>query len=93
MSAATHAKARTGPDARWQDYDEAELFACDKPSLDIFSLSDDSLADSDNLPPPEIIVQEIVEDLEAAMEHFGLLLEALRRRRPSPTPTRLSSQT
>ena len=36
-------------------YSYNELVARDKASLDIFWLKDDSLADSDNLPPPEII--------------------------------------
>jgi type I restriction enzyme M protein len=33
-------------------------------------LKDEALADSDNLPPPEVIAQEIVEDLETALEQF-----------------------
>jgi type I restriction enzyme M protein len=45
--------------------------ARDKASLDIFWLKDESLADSDNLPPPDVIAQEIVEDLQAALEQFG----------------------
>lgn len=44
-----------------------------KASLDIFWLKDDSLADSDNLPPPEVIAQEIVDNLEAALEQFRLI--------------------
>ncbi len=44
-----------------------------KASLDIFRLKDESLADSDNLPPPEVIAQEIVADLEAALEQFRLI--------------------
>jgi len=50
-----------------------ELIARDKASLDIFWLRDDALADSDNLPPPEVIAQEIVDDLEAALEQFRLI--------------------
>ena len=50
-----------------------ELVARDKASLDIFWLKDESLADSDNLPPPEVIAQEIVDDLEAALEQFRLI--------------------
>ncbi|MCW5672066.1 MAG: hypothetical protein KIT86_20600 [Hydrogenophaga sp.] len=42
-------------------------------SLDIFWLKDDSLADSDNLPAPDVIAQEIVEDLQAALEQFKLI--------------------
>ncbi len=44
-----------------------------KASLDVFWLKDESLADSDNLPPPEVIAQEIVDDLEAALEQFRLI--------------------
>jgi type I restriction enzyme M protein len=31
------------------------------------------LAKTDNLPPPDVIAQEIVEDLEAALEQFRLI--------------------
>ena len=58
------------PEGRWRAYTYDEIAARDKASLDIFWLRDDSLADSDNLPPPDVIAQEIVEDLEAALEQF-----------------------
>jgi hypothetical protein len=61
------------PGGRWRVYEVDELVARDKASLDIFWLKDESLADSDNLPPPEVIAQEIVEDLEAALEQFRLI--------------------
>ena len=61
------------PEGRWRVYEYEELIARDKASLDIFWLKDDSLADSDNLPAPEIIAQEIVDDLEAALEQFRLI--------------------
>jgi type I restriction enzyme M protein len=54
-------------------YDYDELIARDKASLDVFWLKDESLADSDNLPAPDVIAQEIVEDLEAALEQFRLI--------------------
>jgi len=41
-----------------------------KASLDIFWLRDESLEDSDNLPDPDLLAQEIVDDLEAALEQF-----------------------
>ena len=72
-SAEANAAAGTGPDGRWRSYGYAELIARDKASLDIFWLKDDALADSDNLPPPEVIAQEIVDDLEAALEQFRLI--------------------
>jgi type I restriction enzyme M protein len=45
----------------------------DKASLDIFWLKGESLEASDNLPDPDVIAQEIVEDLEAALEQFGTI--------------------
>jgi type I restriction enzyme M protein len=47
-----------------------EQLNCNKASLDIFWLRDESLEDSDNLPDPDVLAQEIVEDLEAALEQF-----------------------
>ncbi|MFN7640937.1 MAG: class I SAM-dependent DNA methyltransferase, partial [bacterium] len=61
------------PEGRWRVYSNDELVARDKASLDIFWLKDESLADSDNLPPPDVIAQEIVEDLQAALEQFRLI--------------------
>ena len=55
------------PEGRWRAYDYADLMARDKASLDIFWLKDD------NLPPPDVIAQEIVDDLEAALEQFRLI--------------------
>jgi type I restriction enzyme M protein len=43
----------------------------DKVNLDIFWLKDESLEDSANLPAPDVIAAEIVEDLEAALEQFA----------------------
>ena len=57
------------PDGRWRAYDYDELINRDKASLDIFWLRDESLEESDNLPDP-VLAQEIVEDLEAALEQF-----------------------
>ncbi|MFZ2207121.1 MAG: N-6 DNA methylase [Porticoccaceae bacterium] len=67
-----------GNDGRWRSYTYDEISVRDKASLDIFWLRDESLADSDNLPPPEVIAQEIVDDLEAALEQFRLIAEDLR---------------
>ena len=63
-----------GSIGRWRAYDYEELANRDKASLDIFWLRDESLSDSDNLPAPEVIAAEIVEDLEAALEQFREIL-------------------
>jgi type I restriction enzyme M protein len=62
------------PDGRWREYGYEDLINRDKASLDIFWLRDESLSDSDNLPAPEVIAAEIVEDLEAALEQFREIL-------------------
>ena len=62
-----------GVDVKGDACEYSHLIARDKASLDIFWLKDDALADSDNLPPPDVIAQEIVDDLEAALEQFRLI--------------------
>ncbi len=53
------------------------MIARDKFNLDIFWLRDESLEDSANLPDPEVIAREIVEDLQAALEQFAAIAEDL----------------
>lgn len=62
---------------RWRAYEYEELVNRDKASLDIFWLKDESLEDSENLPAPEVIAAEIVEDLEAALEQFREIYDDL----------------
>jgi type I restriction enzyme M protein len=65
------------PDGRWRSYTYDELMTRDKVNLDIFWLRDESLEDTENLPDPDIIALEIVEDLEAALEQFRLIANDL----------------
>ena len=44
-------------------------------------LKDESFEDSANLPAPDIIAQEIVEDLQAALAQFGEIAADLRNNR------------
>jgi hypothetical protein len=48
-----------------------------KTSLDIFWLKDDSLTDLDNLPDPDPLAEEIIENLEAGLTSFREILAAL----------------
>jgi type I restriction enzyme M protein len=66
------------PDGRWRAYDYHDLVNRDKASLDIFWLKDESLEDSENLPASDVIAQQIVEDLEAALEQFRAISDDLR---------------
>ena len=54
-----------------------ELVARDKVNLDIFWLRDESLEDTANLPDPDVLAVEIVEDLQAALEQFSEIAEDL----------------
>ncbi len=62
------------PDGRWRAYDYEELIARDKVNLDIFWLRDESLEDTANLPDPDVLAEEILEDLRAATEQLEEIL-------------------
>lgn len=55
---------------RFKYFSYDELVSRDKASLDIFWLKDDSLDNLDDLPPPDVLQQEIIEHLEAALAAF-----------------------
>ncbi len=58
------------PDGRWRKFIYKEITGRDKASLDISWLKDANLTDLDNLPDPEVLAEEIVETIEAALESF-----------------------
>ncbi|MEO5571321.1 MAG: class I SAM-dependent DNA methyltransferase [Bacteroidia bacterium] len=58
------------PDGRFRKYSIDEITNRDKTSLDITWLKDKSLADLDNLPDPDVLAGEIIENLEAGLESF-----------------------
>jgi type I restriction enzyme M protein len=62
---------------RFKSFTYDELMARDKANLDIIWLKDDSLEDAENLPAPEIIAQEIIEELQAALNEFAAIAAAL----------------
>ncbi len=66
---------------RFRPFTYDELIARDKVNLDITWLKDPSLEDTDSLLPPDVIAQEIVEDLEAALSEFEAIAEALQQAR------------
>ena len=55
---------------RFRRFSYEDLMKRDKANLDIFWLRDESMEDSANLPPPDQITEEIVEDLRAALEQL-----------------------
>ncbi len=66
------------PEGRWRSFSYDELMKRDKASLDIFWLKDKSLEDSDDLPEPDILAQEITDDLQTALEQFAGIAGELR---------------
>lgn len=62
---------------RWKPFAYDELVARDKVNLDLSWLRDESLEDADNLPAPDVIAREIVEDLTAALAEFEAVATAL----------------
>lgn len=65
------------PEGRWRKFSYDEIAKRDKQSLDIFWLKDKSLTDLDNLPKPEILASEIIENLQSALDSFEELKSKL----------------
>jgi type I restriction enzyme M protein len=65
------------PAGRWRKYSYEEITNRDKTSMDIFWIKDDSLTDLDNLPDPDILANEIVENIEAGLESFREIVSGL----------------
>ena len=70
----------TNPEGRWRKFTYEEIIARDKTSLDITWLKDKSLADLDNLPDPDVLAADIIENLEAGLESFKEIMIKLNYR-------------
>lgn len=62
---------------RWRKYSYDEIIEKDKTNLDIFWLKDDNLIDLDNLPDPEVLIDDIIENIESALANFRTIKESL----------------
>ena len=69
---------KANPEGRWRAFNYEELLKRDKVNLDIFWLKDKSLEDSDDLPDPDVLAQEIADDLQTALEQFQAIAEKLK---------------
>ncbi len=74
-----------GETERFRRFSFAELVGRDKANLDISWLRDESLEDSENLPAPDVIAAEIIEDLQAALDQFALVAADLGALGEGPT--------
>lgn len=68
------------PDGRWRKFGIKEILARDKTSLDIFWIKDKSLADLDNLPSPDELAEDIIENLQDALDSFKGLQNTLKNK-------------
>jgi type I restriction enzyme M protein len=65
------------PEGRWRKFAYEEIVSRDKTSLDITWIKDKSLADLDNLPDPDVLANDTIENLEAAVGSFKEIMEAI----------------
>ncbi len=75
----TETWSQDNPDGRWRKFNIEEILERDKTSLDIFWIKDKSLADLDNLPSPDILAADIIENLQSALESFQELKVQLKK--------------
>lgn len=61
---------QSNPDGRWRKFTYEQVITRDKTSLDIFWLKDKSLANLDNLPEPDELALDIIENIEAGLNSF-----------------------
>ena len=64
-------------EGRWRKYSYEDIIARDKTSLDIFWIKDKSLTDLDNLPDPDILANEIIENIESGLNAFKEIMETI----------------
>jgi type I restriction enzyme M protein len=68
------------PEGRWRRFSYDEILIRDKTSLDITWIKDKSLTDLDNLPDPDVLANEIIENLEAGIESFKEIYAAVAKK-------------
>lgn len=74
------------PEGRLRKFTYDEVIARDKTNLDIFWLKDKSLTDLDNIPEPDDIAAEIIDNLEEGINYFKKnYLKLLRNKERCPT--------
>lgn len=65
------------PEGRFRKFNIDEILQRDKLSLDIFWIKDKSLADLDNLPAADELADDIIENLQSALDSFRELRSKL----------------
>jgi type I restriction enzyme M protein len=68
------------PEGRWRRYSYEEIMRREGANLDLSWIRDKSLEDSADLEDPDVIAEEIADDLQAALEQFATIATDLRPR-------------
>lgn len=71
----TWSKRKT--DGRWRKYPYAELLGREKVNMDIFWINDKNFVDVDNLPEPDILIEEIVSNIESTLQNLKAIRESI----------------
>lgn len=69
----------TNPEGRWRIFTYYEIIERDKTSSDTNWIKDKSLNDLDNLPYPDILTEEIIENLQSGIESFKEIMLGLNK--------------
>jgi type I restriction enzyme M protein len=68
----------TNPEGRWRKFTYTDIVERDKTSLDITWVKDKSLTDLDNLPDPDVLAEEIIDNLQAGIDSFKEIMLSLK---------------
>lgn len=66
---------------RFKEFSYDEIIKRDKANLDILWLKDDTLEDGSNLPEPDVLAREIIDDLKTALSKFEAIQTDLKGRK------------
>ena len=73
----TETWSEENPNGRWRKFTYEEILERDKTNLDIFWLRDKSLTDLDNLPDPDVLASEIIDNIESGLNSFKEIMETI----------------
>lgn len=65
------------PTGRWRRFTYEDIMRRDKANLDITWLKDDNLIDLENLPEPDDLINDIIENIESALANFKSIRDTM----------------
>ena len=78
LAVALDTDSASNSEGRWRKFTYAEILERDKTSLDITWIKDKSLTDLVNLPDPNVLAEEIIENLQSGIESFKEIMLGLK---------------